>query len=51
MIMPQEVYMNMKQKIYKYEAIHSFMIAEIWKRTLGNIYTQNKKIQNQPAIS
>ena len=29
MIMPWEANMNMKQKIYKYEAIRSFMIAEM----------------------
>ena len=45
MIMPQEANMNMKQKIYKYEAIRSFMIAEMWKRTLRNTFTQNKKIK------
>ena len=31
----------------KYEAIHEsyFMIAEMWKRTLRNTYTQNIKIK------
>ena len=29
MIMPGEANMNTKQKIYKYEAIRSFMIVEI----------------------
>ena len=38
--------MNMKQIIYKHEAISSFMTAEMWKSTLQNTYTQN-----QPAIS
>ena len=40
--------MNMKQKIYKiykYEAIRNFMIAAMWKSTLGNTYTQNSKIK------
>ena len=37
--------MNMKQKIYKYEGIRSFMIAEMWKSTLRNTYTQNSKIK------
>ena len=37
--------MNMKQKIYKYEAIRSFMTAKMWKSTLRNTYTQNSKIK------
>ena len=37
--------MNMNQKIYKYEAIRSFMIAEMWKSILRNTYTQNSKIK------
>ena len=48
MIMPWEANMNMKQKIYKYEAIRSFMIVEMWKSTLRNAKQQN---QNQPTIS
>ena len=38
--------MRSKQKathIYKYEAICSFMMAEIRKSTLRNTYTQNSK--------
>ena len=36
----------MKQKnIYKYEAIGSFVIAETWKSTLRNTYTQNSEIK------
>ena len=45
MIMPWEANMNMKQKIYKYEAIRSFMIAEMWKSTLRNTKQQNSKIK------
>ena len=37
--------MNMKQKIYKYEAIRSFITAEVWKSSLWNTYTQNSKIK------
>ena len=40
--------MRSKQKathIYKYEAICSFMMAEIRKSTLRNTYTQNSKIK------
>ena len=33
------------KKIYKYEAICSFMIAEMWKSTLRNTHTQNSKIK------
>ena len=43
--------MNKKQKKYKYEAVRSFMIAEMWKSTLRHTYTQKKQSQNQPAIS
>ena len=50
MIMPWEANMNMKQKMYKYEAIRCFMIAEMWKSTLRNIYRKQQN-QNQPAIS
>ena len=42
--------MNMKQKIYKYEAIRSFMIAEMWKSTLRNTYTQNGKIKTNQQL-
>ena len=45
MIMPWEANMNMKQKIYKYEAIRSFMIVEMWKSTLRNTKQQNSKIK------
>ena len=45
MIMPWEANMNMKQKIYKYEAIRSFTIAEMWKSTLRNTKQQNSKIK------
>ena len=34
--------MNIKQKIYKYEAIGSFTIAEIGKSTLRNIHKTAK---------
>ena len=40
--------MNIKQKIYKYEAIGSFTIAEIGKSTLRNIYTKQRN-QKLPA--
>ena len=45
MIMPWEANMNIKQKIYKYEAIHSFMIVEMWKSILRNTKQQNSKIK------
>ena len=51
MIMPWETNMNMKQKIYKYEGTRSFMMAEMWKSTLRNTYTQNSKIKtNQQKV-
>ena len=31
--------------ICKHEAIGSFMMAELWKSTLRNTYTQNSKIK------
>ena len=31
--------------MYKYEAIRSFMIAEMWKSALRNAYTQNSNIK------
>ena len=45
MIMPWEAKMNIKQKIYKYEAIRSFMVVEMWKSTLRNTKQQNSKIK------
>ena len=45
MIMPWEANMNIKQKIYKYEAICSFMIVEMWKSILRNTKQQNSKIK------
>ena len=45
MIMPWEANMNMKQKMYKYEAVRSFMIAEMWKSTLRNTKQQDSKIK------
>ena len=37
--------------IYKYEAICSFMMAEMWRSTLRNMYTQNSKIKtDQPLV-
>ena len=30
---------------YKYEATHSFMIAEMWKNALRKTYTENSKIK------
>ena len=45
MIMPWEANMNMKQKIYKYEAIRSFTMADMWKSTLRNTKQQKSKIK------
>ena len=43
--------MNIKQKIYKYEAICSFMISRnVKKHPKKNIYTKQQN-QNQPAIT
>ena len=39
--------MNMKQKIYKHDAVRSFMIAEMWKTTLRKTYTQNSRIKTK----
>ena len=44
-IIPWEINMNMKQNVYKYEAIRSFVTAEMVKSTLRNTYTQNSKIK------
>ena len=49
MIMPWEA-KEEAMYIYKYEAIHSFMIAKMWKSTLRNIKTKQQN-QTQPAIS
>ena len=44
-IMPWEANMNTKGKIYKYEAIRSFMIAEMLKSTLRKTKQKNSKFK------
>ena len=44
-IMPSEANMNTKQKLCKYEAICSFMIAEMLKSTLRKTKQKNSKFK------
>ena len=44
-IMPWEANMNTKQKLYKYEAIRSFMIAEMLKSTLRKTKQKSSKFK------
>ena len=44
-IMPWKANMNTKQKLYKYEAIRSFMIAEMLKSTLRKTKQKSSKFK------